>query len=143
MRKAGEDLFARNIQMLRLELSAWRAHAEGKWEPSVALMVEASELEASTPKHPVTPGPTLPADELLGDLLMEQEQPAAALVAYQRAMERYPRRFNILLSAARAARALGDESLARTFYQELLEVADGGTRQPALKEAQIYVSRRR
>ena len=142
-RKAGEDLFARNIQMLRLELSAWRAHAEGKWEPSVALMVEASELEASTPKHPVTPGPTLPADELLGDLLMEQEQPAAALVAYQRAMERYPRRFNSLLGAARAARALGDESLARTFYQELLEVADGGTRQPALKEAQSYVSQRR
>ena len=142
-RKAGEDLFARNIQMLRLELSAWRAHVEGKGESSVALMVEASELEASTPKHPVTPGPTLPADELLGDLLMEQERPAVALVAYRRAMERYPRRFNSLLGAARAARTLGDESLARTFYQELLEVADGGTRQPALKEAQSYLSQRR
>ncbi len=141
-RKAGEDLFARNIQMLRLELSAWRAHAEGKWEPGVALMVEASELEASTSKHPVTPGPTLPADELLGDLLMEQEQPATALVAYKRAMERYPRRFNILLSAARAARTLGDEPMARGFYKELLEVADGGTRQPALMEARSYVGRR-
>jgi tetratricopeptide (TPR) repeat protein len=141
-RKAGEDLFARNIQVLRLELSAWRAHMEGKEEPSVALMIEASELEASTPKHAVTPGPPLPADELLGDLLMEQEQPAAALVAYQRAMERYPRRFNILLSAARAARTIGDEPMARSFYNELLEVADGGTRQPALKEAQNYVARR-
>ena len=143
MRKAGEDLFARNIEMLRLELSAWRAQMEGKWEPAVALMVEASELEASTPKHPVTPGPTLPADELLGDLLMEQENPVAALVAYQRAMERYPLRFNILLSAARAARTLGDESMARGFYKELLEVADGGTRQPALKEAQSYMTNRR
>ncbi|MBI3528279.1 MAG: hypothetical protein HY067_09945 [Betaproteobacteria bacterium] len=142
-RKAGEDLFARNIQMLRLELSAWRAHMEGKEEASVALMIEDSELEASTPKHAVTPGPTLPADELLGDLLMEQEQPAAALVAYQRAIERYPRRFNILLSAARAARTLDDEPMARGFYAELLEVADGGTRQPALKEAQSYVARRR
>lgn len=74
--------------------------------------------------------------ELFGDLLMEQNQPAEALAAYKRSMKTYPRRFNSLLGAARAARALGDDSLARTFYQELLEVAEGGTRQPALKEAQ-------
>ena len=142
-RKAGEDLFARNIRVLRLELNAWLAHVEGQEKSSVALMREAAELEASTPKHAVTPGPTLPAHELLGDLLMEQKQPAEALVAYKRSMELYPRRFNGLLGAARAARALGDESMARSFYQELLDVADGGTRQPALKEAQSYVAQRR
>jgi hypothetical protein len=142
MRKAGEELFATNIQILRLELSAWRAHMEGKEEPGIALMVEASELEASTPKPAVTPGPTLPADELLGDLLMEQENPVAALVAYQRARERYPRHFNILLGAARAARTLGDEPMARGFYQELIDVADGASRRPALMEAKSYVARR-
>lgn len=142
-RKGGEDLFARNIQVLRLELSAWVAHVEGQRESSVALMREAAELEASTPKHAVTPGPTLPAHELLGDLFMEQKQPAEALAAYKRSMELYPKRLNALLGAARAARALGDESLARTFYEELLEVAEGGTRQPALKEAQSYVAQRR
>jgi tetratricopeptide (TPR) repeat protein len=142
-RGAGENLFARNIRVLRLELNAWLAHVEGQRESSVALMREAAELEASTPKHAVTPGPTLPAHELLGDLLMEQKQPAEALASYKRSMELYPRRFNGLLGAARAARALGDASLARTFYQELLEVADGGTRQPALKEAQDYVAQRR
>jgi tetratricopeptide (TPR) repeat protein len=139
-REAGEDLFARNIRVLRLELNAWLAHVEGQRESSVAMMREAAELEASTPKHAVTPGPTLPAHELLGDLLMEQERPTEALAAYRRSLELYPRRFNGLLGAARAARALGDESLARTFYRELLEVADGGTRQPALHEAQTYVS---
>jgi hypothetical protein len=142
-RTAGEDLFARNIRLLRLELNAWLAHAEGQGESGVTLMREAAELEASTPKHAVTPGPTLPAQELLGDLLMEQTQPADALVAYQRSMELYPRRFNGLLGAARAARALGDTSLARSFYQELLDAADGGTRQPALNEAQNYVAQRR
>jgi hypothetical protein len=138
-RKAGEDLFARNIQVLGLELSAWRAHMEGKEEPSIALMIEASELEASTPKHAVTPGPVLPADELLGDLLMEQEKPAAALVAYQRSMKRYPKRFNSLLGAARAARTVGDEPLARTLYQDLLAVAGDGSRIPALMEAKNYL----
>lgn len=142
-RKTGEDLFARNIRMLRLELNAWLAQVAGKEGASVALMREAAELEASTPKHAVTPGPTLPAHELLGDLLMEQKQPAEALAAYRRSLELYPRRFNGLLGAARAAGALGDESLSRTFYQELLEVAFGGTRQPALKEAKEYVSQRR
>jgi tetratricopeptide (TPR) repeat protein len=139
-RKTGEELFARNIQVLRLELSAWIAHVEREKESSVALMREAAELEASTPKHAVTPGPTLPAHELLGDLFMEQKQPEEALAAYKRSMELYPRRFNGLLGAARAARAAGDETLARTFYKNLLEVADGGTRQPALKEAQNNVA---
>ena len=142
-RKAGEELFARNIRMLRLELNAWLAHVERHEESAVALIREAVDLEASTPKHAVTPGPTLPAHQLLGDLLMEQGQPAEALAAYQRSLELYPRRFNGLLGAARAARALGDESRARSFYRELLEVAGGGTRQPALKEAQDDVAPRR
>lgn len=142
-RKAGEELFARNIRVLQLELSAWLAHVEGQKESSVSLMREAAELEVSTPKAAVTPGPTLPAHELLGDLLLEQKQPAEALAAYKRSLELYPRRFNGLLGAARAAHALGDAPLARTFYQSLLEVAEGGTRQPALKEAQGYVAQRK
>jgi tetratricopeptide (TPR) repeat protein len=142
-RKAGEELFARNIQVLRLELSGWIAHVEGKKEPSVALMREAANLETSTPKAAVTPGPTLPAHELLGDLLMEQKQPAAALVAYKRSLELYPRRFNSLLGAARAASALDDKPAMRAFYKQLLEVADGGTRQPALEEAKKYGAQER
>ena len=139
-RKAGEDLFARNIQVLRLELGAWISHAEGRRESSLTLMREAAELEASTPKHAVTPGPTLPASEQLGDLLMQLNQPTEALASYRRSMDLYPKRFNSLLGAARAAHALGDRSQARSFYQALLEVAEGGTRQPALQEAQEYVA---
>ena len=103
-------------------------------------MREAAELEAATPKAAVTPGPTLPAQEQLGDLLMEQKQSSEALAAYTRSLALYPGRFNSLLGAARAARALGDESQARAFYRQLLEVAGGGTRQPALKEAQSFAA---
>jgi tetratricopeptide (TPR) repeat protein len=142
-RSAGEELFARNIQVLRLELGAWLAHVEERREAGVALMREAAELETSTPKHAVTPGPTLPAHELLGDLLMEQRQSSEALVAYKRSLELYPRRFNSLLGAARAARSLGDETQARAYYQRLLQIARGGIRQPALSEARGYVIHRR
>lgn len=104
-RKSGEELFARNIQVLRLELSAWIAHVKGAEVSSIALMREAAELEASTPKHAVTPAPTLPAHELLGDLLMEQDQPAAARLAYLRSLELYPNRGNSLRGLARAEAA--------------------------------------
>lgn len=106
--KTGEDLFARNIRMLRLQLNSWIAHVEGQEDRALSLMREASELERSTPKHAVTPGPTIPAEELLGDLLMEQKKPAAALAAYQRSLAIYPKRLNSLKSTAhaRAGRSL-------------------------------------
>jgi hypothetical protein len=141
--KAGEDLFTRSIRVLRLAVFAWLAHAEEDKKSSVALMRAAADLELFTPKHAVTPGPTLPAYELLGDLLLEQAHPAEALVAYQRSLDLYPRRFNSLLGAARAARASGDEFLARTFYRELLDLADGGTRESALEEARRFVFQQR
>jgi len=94
----------------------------------MSLMEEAVALEESTPKHAVTPGPTLPARELLGDLLMEQNQPTRALTAYQRSLELYPKRFNSLLGAARAARASGDALSSREYYVQLLRVTRGGSR---------------
>ena len=113
---------------------------ESNSELSLATMRKAVDLETSTPKAAVTPGPTLPALELLGDLLIEQKQPAQALVAYKQSLELYPRRFNSLLGAARAAHAANDEVAARSFYKQLLDVADGGTRQPALEEAKKYLA---
>jgi tetratricopeptide (TPR) repeat protein len=141
MRRAGEDLFARNIRMLGLELGAWVALAEGHPEQSVSLMRAAVDLEAATPKHAVTPAPTLPANELLGDLLMEQKEFASARTAYEQSLQQYPRRFNSLLGAARAARAAGDDSAARTYYRQLLDLARDSTREPAIGEARRFVDR--
>ena len=89
----------------------------------------------------MTPGPTVPGHEQLGDLLTEREQPAEALAAYKRSLELYPHRFNSLVGAARAARASGNEALARSFYAELIKVADGSTRQSILSEARQYATR--
>lgn len=141
-RKAGEELFARNVRMLHLELNAWIAHVTGQRATSIALLNEAAALEAATPKAAVTPAPTLPAEELLGDMLMEQDRATEALAAYARSSDLYPNRFNSLLGAARAARGAGDSAQARRLYAQLLTVAKGGTRQPALGEAQRYIDRR-
>jgi tetratricopeptide (TPR) repeat protein len=121
--KMGEELFRRNIHVLRLELDSWMAHVEGDEEKSVRLMRNAAEMEETTPKHAVTPGPTLPAAELLGDLFMEQKQPAKALASYQRSLELYPKRYNSLSGAARAAGALGQEKVARDYRKQLLRIS--------------------
>jgi tetratricopeptide (TPR) repeat protein len=99
-RTAGEQLFADNIRILSLELKAWAAHARGEGQTGIELMQQAAALELSTPKHAVTPGPTLPAEELLGDMLTEQGRQAEALAAYRRALDLYPGRFNSLRGAA-------------------------------------------
>lgn len=104
--KSGEKLFERNIRVLRFEVEAWIAQQEGDATRAVERLQAAAELETSTPKHAVTPGPTLPAHELLGDLWLAQKQPEKALAAYRRSLELYPNRGNSLRGAARAEQAL-------------------------------------
>jgi tetratricopeptide (TPR) repeat protein len=132
---AGEALFARSIRVLHLELRAWLAQVGGDPAGAASLMREAVALELATPKHAVTPAPTIPAQELLGDLLLEQGHAGQALAEYKSALEHYPRRFNGLLGAARAARKAGNEAEARRWYDQLLAVAGNGGRAPALAEA--------
>jgi tetratricopeptide (TPR) repeat protein len=141
-RQAGEDLFARSIKVLNLELAAWAAYVQGQGARSIETMQQAAELEVATPKHAVTPGPTLPAYELLGDLYMEQKKPAEALAAYQKSLQLYPRRFNSLLGAATAARAVGDKENARAFYSQLIELAAPDSPRPALNDAKRYLTKR-
>lgn len=143
MQRAGEMLFANNIRILRLELDAWRAHNDKQPDSAVALLRTAATLEASTPKHAVTPAPTIPATEWAGDLLLELKRPAEALAQYQRALELYPKRLNSLAGAARAAREAGQEATARRYYQELLTVADPGSKRPVVAEARTFLSGKR
>ena len=138
--QAGEELFTRQIRISRLATSGWLAHAQGEEELALERMQAAVELELSTPKHPVTPAPTLPAQELLGDLLMEQARPDEALAAYERSLELYPNRFNSMLGAARAARTLKDDGTAGKYYRALVHITVRDFGRAGLAEALTYIS---
>ena len=63
-----------------------RRHARacpGDDKKAVELVRAAADLEATMDKHPATPAPVLPARELLADLLLELNEPAAALTEYK------------------------------------------------------------
>ena len=102
MEHAGEPAFAAQIEILRLGASGWMHQAAGEPDSAVALLRRAAELEANTPKPAVTPGPTLPAAELLGDLDLVQRRPAEALSMYRQALRLYPGRRNSVLGEKRA-----------------------------------------
>ena len=140
---AGEDVFARQIRLLQLELAAWIAHAADDDAKALSLMQQAVDLEGATPKPPVTPASTLPAAELLGDLLLELGRPRDALAAYRMSLQRYPRRFNSELGAARAQTALADSDAAAQTYCELLQITESGTRARQLTDVQRFVAAQR
>jgi tetratricopeptide (TPR) repeat protein len=94
----------------------WIARTEGRNDDAEASLRSAADLEDSTDKSPVTPGSILPAREMLGELLLETNQPQKALDAYERSLKDSPNRLNGLTGAARAAQLTGDREKARGYY---------------------------
>jgi tetratricopeptide (TPR) repeat protein len=138
---ANEAYWGEQVDIQRELVLAWRAHVEGRNDEALALMRAAADREDATDKHPVTPGPIVPARELLGELLLELGQPAQALEAFERSHRAEPNRFRGLYGAARAAELLGDREKARTYYTTLLELAaQADTERTELQHARAFLA---
>ena len=94
--------WADQMEIQRLSVAAWIAHAEKNDEEALKLMRAASDLEASTAKHPVTPGAVIPARELLAELLLDVGRREDALAEVQRVLKDAPKRRNAEGVVARA-----------------------------------------
>jgi hypothetical protein len=91
----------------------------------------------------VTPGGSVPARELLGDLLLELDRPAEALAQYEASMAKEPNRFRGIYGAARAAELAGDRERARTHYGRLVQqVGAGDADRPEIRQARAFMSTR-
>ncbi len=96
--------WADQVEIQRLGAASWLAHAEKKDEDALKLARAAAELEASTEKHPVTPGAIVPARELLAELLLEVGKRDEARAEIQRVLANAPGRWNaVQLAKALAA----------------------------------------
>ena len=76
---------------------AWIEHKKGNNNKALELMNAAATSEDATEKHPVTPGPVIPARELLGEMLLEMNQASLAVMAFEQALKLRPNRRNALL----------------------------------------------
>jgi tetratricopeptide (TPR) repeat protein len=94
--------WADQVEIQRLSVAAWLAHAEKNDDEALKSMRAAADLEASTDKHPVTPGAIIPARELLAEMLLETGSPDAALAEVQHVLHDAPGRRNAMELAKRA-----------------------------------------
>ncbi|HKX29100.1 MAG TPA: hypothetical protein VJ302_15505 [Blastocatellia bacterium] len=139
--EAKDPYWAGQVEIQRREAAAWLARAEGDNEKALTLMRSAVELEEATEKHPVTPGPIIPAREQLGDLLLELDRPEQALREYEASLANSPNRYNGIYGAAHAAELLGDMESAKNYYTKLLALcgrAEGG--RPELAKARSFLA---
>jgi hypothetical protein len=135
------DYWAGQADIQSKEVEAWIALAEGRNEEALALMREAATMEDATEKHPVTPGPFVPAHELLGEMLLVLEQPAEALVEFEASRLLEPNRFRGLFGAARAAELAGEMETAHAYYEELVALgATADSERPELVAAKAFLT---
>jgi predicted Zn-dependent protease len=140
---AKQSYWADQVEIQRRLAAAWTAHADGKNDEAVTLMRSAADLEDSTEKSPVTPGPIFPAREMLGELLLELNQATQALQEFETSMQREPNRFNGFYRAARAAEMAGDGDRARTYYAHLITLcAQADSDRPELQQAKVFLAQR-
>jgi len=130
---------ADTVEIMRLSAAGWVSFAAGRKEEGVRQLRASADLEDRTDKHPVTPGPVLPAREQLADMLAELGKPADALPEYEASLRVSPNRFNGLLGAAHAAEAAGNKEKAHQYYTMLLKVAPNADGE-LLKEAHRYLA---
>lgn len=120
--KTGENYWALQVEIQELGVRAWAALAEGKKEEGLQQMKSAAELEDGTEKSAVTPGPLAPARELLGEMLLEVNEPAQALQQFEATLKKEPGRFRALYGAAHAAQLTGNRDASQQLFRELLQV---------------------
>ena len=139
--EAKNNYWATEVEIQRIAAAAWIAQAKGSHEEAVRLMRAAADLEDRNEKHIVTPGRILPARELLGDMLMAQKQPAAALQEYEQSQVREPNRLRGYAGAALAADQAGQRDKAREHYARLIELTRlADTPLPEISSAKTYVA---
>jgi hypothetical protein len=122
----------------RTEVQAWLAFAEKKNDDAVKQMRSVAEAQDKVGKAEVA----IPAREMLADMLLESNQPEAALVEYEKSMNTDPNRFNELAGAAQAAELTHQQKKADAYYAQLLKNCDDGkySDRPALGRAKMVLA---
>ncbi len=132
--------WAKQVEIQRLSAMAWLEYQEGEQEKALDIMRMAAELEASTEKHPVTPGEVLPARELLADMLLDLGRHKEAQAEYEAALERNANRFNSLYGAGRAAELGGNKVKAASYYKKLVEMTASDGERERLQQVRTFLA---
>jgi tetratricopeptide (TPR) repeat protein len=138
---AGDPYWPTIVEAQALAVSSWIALAHGRSDEALRTALQAAAVEETVEKHPVTPGPLLPARELYADMLMQLGRHAAAQREYEQTLQREPRRARSTFGAARAAELSGNSAAARAHYTLLLEIMErGDASRPEIAAARRFLA---
>ncbi len=123
-------------EMLYQEASAWVQHGEGKDEEATAALRKVADHEDAVGEEQTS----MPAREMLADMLLEMKRPEQALAEYKGDLRFNPKRFNGLYGAAQAAEMAGQSSQATEYYAVLVKTCEGSSSlRPELAKAKQAV----
>jgi hypothetical protein len=141
--QAKDDYWAQQVQIQRNAATAWTAYAEGKKDAATKLMRGAADLEDGSKKHVAMENRLWPMRELLGDLLLEANEPGLALKEYEASLQSARNRYRGFYGAAKAAQRSGDLEKARTYYGKLVaQCSNADAQRPELAEAKKYLAQK-
>jgi len=89
-----------------------------------------ADLEATTEKNAITPGPILPARELLGEMLLASGDARAAYKEFEATLLTEPRRYRAVAGAMRSAKVSGNSAAADRYAAQLGQLTQDGDRAP-------------
>ena len=141
LEKANQTYWADRSEEQILAVSAWVALGEGARDQAMKLMRAAAGGEDASIKHVAMENRLYPMRELLGELLLEMGQPAAALSEFEAALKANPNRYRAFWGAARAADAAGDRASATAYYAKLLDLSkNADTERRETREAKAFLA---
>ena len=124
------------------ELRGLAMYAEGKAEEALGTLRRAADREDATQKHVVTPGPIVPAREVLAQLLFSLGKPTDALREFETVLEREPSRYRAIAGAAQAAERAGDVKSARYHHAPLYALTEQrDTARAEISQAKRFLNR--
>ena len=118
------------IEILALSAAGVIAQTEGQADEAVRLLTEAANRQDAIGTNLVSPGTTLPARELLAEVLLEQGKAAEALTAFETTLKAFPGRFNAIYGAGVAASKVGKKDVARKYPEGPFGSGEGSGRHP-------------
>jgi hypothetical protein len=120
------------------EVQAWLAYAQGRNQEAIKLMLAAAKREEAEGVDSLT----MPAREMLGDMLRDMKKPIEALAEYRRALAESPNRFDSLYGAAQAAQLAGRTTEARAYLAKLVKVCAVDADRPELQQARTQLAKK-
>jgi tetratricopeptide (TPR) repeat protein len=141
LEKASQPYWAEQVEVQILAATAWVAQAKGRKDDARKFMRAAADLEDGSEKHIAMENRLYPMRELLGDLLLAQEQPAQALAEYETALTSTPNRLRGLYGAATAADMAKEPQKASRYFQALVTLTkEADTDRMEIRDAKAFLA---